>query len=307
MTQSGFSQALSVTADAIEARLTTLLADEAQPGEVMRPARLVAAMRHGALGGGKRLRPFLVAEAFVACHGRLGDPAQAGAGLELIHCYSLVHDDLPAMDDDALRRGRPTAHIAFDEATAILAGDSLLTLAFDVLADETTHPDASIRIELVQLAARASGLGGMAGGQMLDLAAEGRFGLTEPLDASAIRRLQAMKTGALIHAGVMMGAALAKAGGDQRKALSAYGRAAGAAFQIADDILDVESSADALGKATGKDAKAGKGTLVSLLGLDAARTERDRLVDVAIAALSGFGPEADRLRQAAIFIAQRAV
>jgi farnesyl diphosphate synthase len=210
------------------------------------------------------------------------------------------------MDDDALRRGRPTTHVAFDVATAILAGDSLLTLAFDVLADIATHPDAAVRIELVQMAARASGLGGMAGGQMLDLAAEGRFGQGEALDAPAIRQLQAMKTGALIHAGVMMGAALAGASDNQRMALSAFGRATGAAFQIADDILDVESSTEALGKATGKDANAGKGTLVGRLGLDAAKIERDRLVHVAVAALSAFGSEADRLRQAALFIAQRA-
>jgi farnesyl diphosphate synthase len=224
-----------------------------------------------------------------------------------VHCYSLVHDDLPAMDDDDTRRGRPTVHKAYDEATAILAGDSLLTLAFDVMADEATHPSGEVRAALVLALARASGLGGMAGGQMLDLAAEGRFDGGQPrsLSEAEIRQLQAMKTGALLAASVEIGALIAGAAPEARAALIGYGRALGAAFQVADDILDIEATPEALGKATAKDQDKGKATLVSVLGLDAAKRERDRLSVQAIAALAGFGPEADTLRAAARFAAER--
>ncbi|MBN9454577.1 MAG: polyprenyl synthetase family protein [Bosea sp.] len=297
---------LAQNAAAIETLLETLLSDAPAAGEIVRPPRLVAAMRHGALGGGKRLRPFLTVETA----GFLGVPAQqarrAGAAVELLHCYSLVHDDLPAMDDDDLRRGRPTVHKAFDEATAILAGDALLTLAFDVLADEATHPDGGVRAALVTSLARATGLGGMVGGQMLDLAAEGRFETARSaLSDAEIRRLQAMKTGALLAASVEIGARLGGADAVALAALGRYGRALGATFQIADDILDVESDAAQMGKATAKDADQGKGTLVGALGLDRAKRERDRLSAEAVAALSGFGPEADMLRAAARFAAER--
>ncbi|MDI4666609.1 polyprenyl synthetase family protein [Xanthobacter autotrophicus] len=283
------------------------LADAALAGERLRPGRLMAAMRHGALGGGKRMRPFLVMESAAL----FGLPAEravtAATAIECIHCYSLVHDDLPAMDDDDLRRGRPTVHRAYDEATAILAGDGLLTLAFDLLAGEDAHPDAAVRIALVRALARAAGIGGMVGGQMLDLAAEGRFSGGAPLALAeeAIRDLQAMKTGALLAVSVEAGALLGGATAAEHDALLAYGRALGAAFQIADDILDVEGTAEEVGKKVGKDAAAGKATLVSRLGLPAARTLLDRLVADASAALTPFGARGAVLAEAARFVANR--
>jgi farnesyl diphosphate synthase len=298
---------LARTADAIESLLDTLLSPELRGGELARPQPLLAAMRHGALGGGKRLRPFLTVETARLLGGDVAQALRAGAAVELVHCYSLVHDDLPAMDDDDTRRGRSTVHKAFDEATAILAGDSLLTLAFDVMADPATHPSGEVRIALVQVLARASGLGGMAGGQMLDLAAEGRFdgGRPRTLSDADIRLLQAMKTGALLAGSVEIGALVAGAQPGQIAALVAYGKALGAAFQIADDILDIEATPEDLGKATAKDAGKGKATLVSALGLAGAKRERDRLSEVAVAALSGFGPGANMLRAAARFAAER--
>ncbi len=240
-----FAARLAETASAIEEALTARLDNAQRDHEIARPARLMAAMRHGALGGGKRLRPFLL----TATAGLFGvTPAaalQAATAIECVHCYSLVHDDLPSMDDDDLRRGRPTVHRAFDDATAILAGDSLLTLAFEILAEEATHADPAIRAALVLALARASGLGGMAGGQMFDLEAEGRYPESRrdgPPWPGDVRRLQAMKTGALLAAAVDMGAILGQAGLPQRMALSAYGQSLGAAFQVADDILDVESN-----------------------------------------------------------------
>ena len=302
------ASAVSKTAAALETLLDALLRNELEAGEIHRPARLLAAMRHGALGGGKRLRPFLVVETA----GLFGVPAEqalrAGAAVELAHCYSLVHDDLPAMDDDDTRRGRPTVHKAYDEATAILAGDGLLTLAFDVIADARTHPDGETRAAIVLLLSRALGLGGMVGGQMLDLAAEGRFGgdgTVEKLGQAEIRQMQAMKTGALLAGSVLIGARLGQADASQTAALERYGKALGAAFQVADDILDIEASPEQMGKATAKDDAKGKATLVTALGLDAAKHERDRLSDEAIAALAGFGPEAAMLRAAAEFTAQR--
>jgi farnesyl diphosphate synthase len=298
---------LARTAEAIESLLETLLSPEPREGELARPQVLVEAMRHGTLGGGKRLRPFLTVETARLLGGDVDRALRAGAAVELVHCYSLVHDDLPAMDDDDTRRGRPTVHKAFDEGTAILAGDSLLTLAFDVLADPATHPSGEVRIALVRVLARAAGLGGMAGGQMFDLAAEGRFdgGIPRSLSEAEIRQLQAMKTGALLAGSVEMGAVVAGATKEQVAALLAYGRALGAAFQVADDILDVEATPEDLGKATAKDAGKGKATLVAALGLEGARRERDRLGAAAVEALAGFGPEADTLRAAARFAAER--
>jgi farnesyl diphosphate synthase len=305
-TDSGdFAARLKEAGASIEAMLESLLADAPLGGEIMRPPRLVAAMRHGALAGGKRLRPFLTIETAKAL-GLSGDgPLRAGAAIELIHCYSLVHDDLPAMDDDDLRRGRPTVHKAFDEATAILAGDALLTLAFDVMGEVATHSDGAIRAALCVGLARASGLGGMAGGQMLDLEAESAV---TPLDQDAILRLQAMKTGALLTFSVEAGAMIAAAPPPKRIALSRYGRALGAAFQIADDILDAEGDEAKLGKRAGKDADRNKATFVSALGLPGAKAARDRLVLEADAALvdSGLGTKADTLRAAARFVATRA-
>lgn len=299
-----FAARLAAVARDVEDFLAGLLTDEARPGELARPPRLMAAMRHSVLGGGKRLRPFLAVET-AAMLGRGGPGAvRAGSAIELLHCYSLVHDDLPAMDDDDLRRGKPTVHRAFDEATAILVGDGLQTLAFEVLADPETDPDGAVRADLVLALARAAGVGGMVGGQMFDLAAEGRWG-RETLDEAAIRRLQAMKTGALLACSVETGGILGRADAAQRRSLAVFGRALGAAFQVADDILDRESSAEALGKRTGKDQEAGKGTLVDRLGLDGAKAECRRLTDEALAALHEFGARADFLREAARFTVER--
>jgi len=302
------ASALSETAAAIETLLDALLQDKPEPGEAHRPARLLAAMRHGALAGGKRLRPFLVVETARLFGVPVEQAARAGAAVELAHCYSLVHDDLPAMDDDDTRRGRPTVHKAYDEATAILAGDGLLTLAFDVIADPRTHPDGETRAAIILLFARALGLGGMVGGQMLDLSAEGRFaadGAPDKLGEAEIRRMQAMKTGALLAGSVLIGARLGQADPARMAALERYGKALGAAFQVADDILDLEASPEQMGKATAKDDAKGKATLVTALGLDSAKHERDRLSGEAIAALAVFGSEAALLRAAAEFTAQR--
>ncbi|MFG1347436.1 farnesyl diphosphate synthase [Xanthobacter autotrophicus DSM 431] len=298
---------LDASATLTEARLAAALSGTPEAGERLRPERLMAAMRHGTLAGGKRLRPFLVIESAALFGVPAAQAVTAAAAVECIHCYSLVHDDLPAMDDDDLRRGRPTVHKAYDEATAILVGDALNTLAFDLLAGEDTHPDPKVRIALVRALARAAGVGGMVGGQMLDLAAEGRFsdGTPLPLSEDAIRDLQAMKTGALLAVSVEAGAILGGADASERAALLAYGRALGAAFQIADDILDVEGTAEEVGKKVGKDAAAGKGTLVSRLGLDAARALLARLVEDAAAALSPFGARGAALKEAARFVADR--
>lgn len=297
---------LKQAAEIVEASLEALLADKARHGEIARPARLMAAMRHAALGGGKRLRPILAIEA-ARLLGRDGEgPLRVGCAVELLHCYSLVHDDLPSMDDDDLRRGRPTVHCAFDEATAILVGDALQTLAFEVLADPVTDPDPAIRSDLVLGLARASGVGGMVGGQLLDLSAEGRYGPTDLTEAD-VRRLQMMKTGAILAFSVEAGAIIGRADAAARGRLIEYGRALGAAFQVADDILDREASAEAMGKRTGKDQEKGKATLVDLLGMDGAKRECRELVEKAQAALDGFGPEAEILREAVRFVVERQV
>jgi farnesyl diphosphate synthase len=299
-----FRKRLDAVAKATESMLDRLLSADPLPGETARPPRLLEAMRYAALGGGKRLRPFLVVE--TARLFRVEDEGvlRTGAALEMIHCYSLVHDDLPAMDDDDLRRGRPTAHRAFDEATAILAGDALLTYAFDVVADPATHSDPAVRSELVLKLARAAGLGGMVGGQVLDLAAEEQ---AEKHREGAVCQLQAMKTGALLLYAVEAGAILGRADKKQSAALSRYGAALGAAFQVADDILDEEGDEAALGKRAGKDAGRNKATLVAALGIDAARKRRDMLAQEAIAALKdgGFGARGAVLAEAAHFTVER--
>jgi farnesyl diphosphate synthase len=302
---SSFEGRLAAVGREVEAALAALLGREpAEGGEPAIPERLAAAMRHAALGGGKRLRPFLLIETgrLLGCKGK--GPLTAGCALELLHCYSLVHDDLPAMDDDDMRRGRPTVHKAFDEATAILAGDALLTLAFELMA--SVEADAEIRVELVASLSRAAGAAGMVGGQMLDLSAEGRFGRGErPLAEKHIRRLQAMKTGALIAFAVEAGAILGRASARERASLRDYGQALGAAFQVGDDILDVEATSATLGKATGKDAARGKATLIAALGLERAKLERDALANRAVEALSAFDARADLLRAAARFTIER--
>ena len=236
-----FTRRLTAVAAEAETALEKLLADPSLPAEITRPPRLLAAMRHAALGGGKRLRPFLVVESAALAGAAGPGPLLAGCALECVHCYSLVHDDLPAMDNDDLRRGRPTVHKAYDEATAILAGDGLLTLAFDILGRPDVHRSAEVRAALVLALARASGLGGMVGGQMLDLAAEGRFAARRELSEDEIITLQAMKTGALLRFACRAGGILGEADAAMRDALDRYGAAVGQAFQIADDLLDVES------------------------------------------------------------------
>jgi farnesyl diphosphate synthase len=228
----------------------------------------------------------------------------AGAALECVHCYSLMHDDLPAMDNDALRRGQPTAHRKFDEATAILGGDGLLTLAFDILSRQETHADPAVRIELVMALSRAAGVGGMLGGQMLDLAAEGRFGSSK-LGATDVRMLQAMKTGALLRFACQAGGILAAASAKDRAALERYGAAVGEAFQIADDLLDIEGDPALVGKQTGKDAAAGKATFVSVLGVAGAKARLRELVATAESALAPFGQTAAILIEGAHFVADR--
>lgn len=300
-----FAQRLTAAANETEALLARLLADAPLEREIARPQRLVAAMRHAVLGGGKRLRPFLVVETATLFDAARDGALLAGAALECLHCYSLVHDDLPAMDNDDLRRGRPTVHKAFDDATAILAGDALLTLAFDILARNEVHADAAVRSKLVLELARAAGLGGMAGGQMLDLAAEGRFEDKHALTQDEILTLQAMKTGALLRFACRAGAILGQADGTALAALDRYGAIIGQAFQIADDLLDVEGDAATLGKAAHKDAAAGKATLVSTLGVAGAHARLDALIAEAEDALAPFEAKADTLRAAARFVAAR--
>ena len=265
---SDFAKHLDQTAEDTEALLAKLLADTLLPDEIARPKRLMDAMRYSSLNGGKRLRPFLVVESSAVFGVAREAALLAGAALECIHCYSLVHDDLPAMDNSDLRRGRPTLHKKTDDATAILAGDGLLTLAFDIITRDEIHKDPTVRLLLTRALARASGIGGMVGGQMLDLAGEGRFGDREPVD---VARLQQMKTGALLRYGCIAGAILGQSSQKEYQALDDYGRALGEAFQIADDLLDVEGDAAALGKQTGQDAALGKTTFVTQLGIDGAK------------------------------------
>jgi farnesyl diphosphate synthase len=286
-----FMRALGETARVVEAKLDWLLPDI--PGD-----RLRSAMRYAALGGGKRLRPFLSVQSAALFNVALEKALRVGAAIECLHCYSLVHDDLPAMDDDDLRRGSPTVHRAFDEATAILAGDGLQALAFEILADVQTHEDAAVRSTLVLELAKAAGERGMVGGQMLDLLAE-----EKPFaDYAEVAAMQGKKTGALIRFSCEAGAIL---GGADRSALAKYGEAIGLAFQIADDVLDIESDAVELGKATQKDKGKGKATFVDLLGLDGAKREAARLTDEAIAALAGYGEKAELLREAARYVISR--
>lgn len=261
---------------------------------------LVEAMRYTALDGGKGFRPFLCTASAALFRVDETRALRAAAAIEAVHCYSLIHDDLPAMDDDDMRRGRPSLHKAYDEATAILAGDALLTLGFEILADEATHEDADIRIKLVAGLARAAGSQGMVGGQTIDVLSPDL-----KLDAGGLTRLQKMKTGALISFAVEAGALLGKAGDTQRHALTNYAHDLGLAFQIADDVLDVEGASDDLGKTAGKDAADGKVTFASLLGVERARDQARLLVTQSINHLDVFGHEADALRQAAEFVIQR--
>jgi farnesyl diphosphate synthase len=282
------------------AKQVTDMLDALMPLTDTPEARVVEAMRYASLAGGKRVRPFLVTQSAALFGVDTTSALRAAAAVEMVHCYSLVHDDLPAMDDDDLRRGQPTCHIKFDEATAILAGDALLTKAFEVLAAPETHSDARVRADLVLALAKAAGDHGMVGGQMMDLWAE-----TNKLDVAQITRLQRMKTGDLIAVSAEAGAILGKASDDARTALHAYAHDIGLAFQIADDLLDVEGDAALVGKATGKDADANKATFVSLLGVDKARQQADMLSEQAAAHLEMFGEKGDLLKQLARFIVER--
>ena len=291
-----FESALAFAATSVERTMDRLL-----PAGDTDEARVFEAMRYATLGGGKRLRAFFVlAGATLFRVGALPAMRTASA-IEFIHAYSLVHDDLPAMDDDDLRRGKPSCHRQFDEATAILAGDALQALAFEVLAHEDTHGDPAVRVSLVAELARAAGAQGMVGGQMLDLLAEER----PDLSIGAITRLQRLKTGALISFACTSGAILGKAAEPLRHALSAYAHDLGLAFQIVDDLLDIEGSAEQIGKTPGKDSAAGKATFVSILGLDRARAQAGLLARQAAAHLEPFGEAADLLRQAATFVVAR--
>jgi farnesyl diphosphate synthase len=301
---SAFLARLDAVAAESEGLLDRLLSTAPMPEELSRPARLIEAMRYASLGGGKRFRPFLLVESAGLFKVPQNNALMAGAALECVHCYSLVHDDLPAMDNDELRRGQPTAHRKFDEATAILAGDGLLTFAFDILSREETHPDAAVRIGLVKALARAAGLGGMAGGQMLDLAAEGRFGPVSHGERD-VRLLQTMKTGALLRFACEAGGILGGANAAQGEALLRYGAAVGEAFQIADDLLDIEGDPALVGKSTGKDVAAGKATFVSVLGIDGAKRRLEQLVGEAEAALAPFRSAAAMLIEGARFVAER--
>ncbi|WP_315715173.1 MULTISPECIES: farnesyl diphosphate synthase [unclassified Bradyrhizobium] len=297
-----FTQRLDKTAEETEALLGELLGDAPLADEIIRPKRLIESMRYSSLNGGKRLRPFLVVESAAVFGVPRKGALLTGAALECIHCYSLIHDDLPAMDNSDLRRGRPTLHKVYDDATAILAGDALLTIAFDIITRDEIHPDAGVRLALTRALARCAGVGGMAGGQILDLAGEGRFGDSGPVD---VARVQQMKTGALLRFGCIAGALLGQASAAEYQALDDYGRALGEAFQIADDLLDVEGDAATLGKPAGADAELGKTTFVTQLGVEGAKQRVRDLLARGDAALSVFGAKGDVLRAAAHFVAER--
>lgn len=288
-------QAMASAAIDVEATLQKVMASEDEPER-----RLFDAMRYAALGGGKRLRPFLVLQGAGLFSVSRKSALRAAAAIELIHCYSLVHDDLPAMDDDDLRRGKPTVHKAFDEATAILAGDALLTLAFEVLAHPDTHSNPDVRCRLVAALARAAGAHGMVAGQMIDLSVGAR-----EVDIGEITRLQRLKTGALIGFACEAGAMLGQAAEAQHEALRGYAHDLGLAFQIADDLLDVEGTAEEVGKAVGKDADQGKATFVSILGPERARDQAHMLVEQAVAHLAIFDEKADFLRKVTQYIVER--
>ena len=295
LTDTDLAGAMAETAAAVDEIVRRELPEPEGPA-----ARLYEAMRYGVLGGGKRLRAFLVRTGAGLVGADDRGALRVAAAVEMIHAYSLLHDDLPAMDDDDMRRGKPACHIAFDEATAILAGDALLTGAFEVLANEKTHKSASIRVELVRTLAEASGGEGMVGGQMIDLSAQ-----HEAVDFDLIALLERMKTGALIAFSCEAGAILGDCPGSLRDLLRAYGYEIGLAFQIVDDLLDVTGEEAALGKKVGKDAAAGKATFVAALGVDGARREARSLVDRAVARLDGFGPDAEPLRAFGGYVLQR--
>ncbi|NYZ11239.1 polyprenyl synthetase family protein [Azospirillum sp. RWY-5-1] len=286
---------MAETADLVEREIDRLIA----PSDLAE-GKLIDAMRYGSLGGGKRLRPFLVMSSADLFGVNPSCSVRVAAAVELVHCYSLIHDDLPAMDDGMLRRGRPTVHRQFDEATAILAGDGLLTFAFEILAEPDTHEDPNVRCQLVTALAKAAGPHGMVGGQMLDLIAE-----HETFDLGTTTRLQRMKTGDMIAVSAEAGGILGKGAPAQRHALRAYAHDLGLAFQIVDDLLDVEGTEQETGKTVGRDAAAGKATFVSILGRDRARIQAETLAAQAKAHLDIFDGRADMLKAVADFVVAR--
>ena len=293
--EADLTAALTRVAETVETALDTLL-----PAVDTAEARLIDAMRYSALGGGKRMRAFLVMETAALFAVSPTSAARVAAAVEMLHAYSLIHDDLPAMDDDDLRRGKPSCHKAFDEATAILAGDALQTRAFEVLAEPDTHSDPLARCELVAALAAAAGARGMCGGQQIDMDSQGKV-----LDGPAVTRLQALKTGRLIQFSAEAGAILGRASVQQRHQLAAFGRDLGAAFQIADDLLDIEGTAEEIGKTAGKDAAAGKATMVAVLGPAMARAHADMLAAQAAGHLESFGERAALLKALAGFVVKR--
>ncbi|MDB5522636.1 MAG: ispA [Rhizobium sp.] len=295
-----FLDRLGAHAVAVETLLAALLSTSKRDGEIARPTRLFAAMRHGALNGGKRLRPALVIESAALFGGSAEAALRVAAALECIHCYSLIHDDLPAMDNDDLRRGQPTVHKAFDEAAAILAGDSLLTYAFEIVASSETPLAAEQKIDLTLALAQAAGPGGMAGGQALDLEAE-----TKVLCEAEIIVMQSMKTGALIRFACEAGAIIGSAGRQERDRMIRFGQIIGLAFQLRDDLLDLVADSATLGKATGKDAARGKGTLPSLKGVAWTENRLAELIAEAQSLLSPYGARAAMLIKLASYVATR--
>jgi len=284
----------------INQALDNLLTTDQLSGPGPAPVRLLAAIRHGTLNGGKRLRPLMVRQTAAIFSLPPEQTLSAGMAVEMVHCYSLIHDDLPAMDDDDVRRGKPSVHKAFDEATAILAGDALLTHAFGVLANPACHPNSEVRSSLINELVSGAGVGGMAGGQALDIDGE-----NSTISDQGIATIQQMKTGALIRAAVRMGAILGGASKDDLEALTIYTQAAGRAFQLADDILDETATTEQMGKKTGKDKDRGKPTLVTSIGVDAARRHLGDTIHNAVSALTPFGKEADGLRATAKYFGAR--
>lgn len=301
ITQEEFLELLSGRAALVEEFLADYLSIEARNHEIARPENLMRAIRHGVLNGGKRLRPFLVLEVASMLGAQDNNAVYAAAGIECLHCYSLVHDDLPAMDDDDFRRGQPTIHKAFDEATAILAGDALLTMAFELTVSEASGVGAATRCSMVASLARDAGLAGMVGGQKFDLEFE-----NATTSEDMISRIHAMKTGALIRYACSAGAMIADGSDDERATMQKFGEVIGLAFQLADDLLDVTADSATMGKATGKDSAAGKSTLIGIHGVDWARERLDVLVGEAETILAPYGERADVLRAAARFVAKRA-
>ncbi len=291
----GLNEALKAAAAEVEAAIDDLL-----PVPEGSEARLLEAMRYSTLGGGKRMRAFLVMETARLFRVDRRSAARAGAAVEMLHAYSLIHDDLPAMDDDDVRRGKPSCHKAFDEATAILAGDALQARAFEVLAEPDTHSNAEARVELVLALSHAVGARGMCGGQMIDMLGNG-----QAWSAEQIARMQALKTGRLIQFSAEAGAIMGRAPLHQRHLLAAYGRDVGAAFQIADDVLDVTGTAEEIGKTAGKDIAQGKATLVAAWGVERARAQAELLAAQAAGHVEGFGEDARLLRELAAFVVSR--